>query len=702
MQTIESGIFQTDEFFLAYQRVPSTQWLMLAVVPQSVVLGPVFAITIIGALGAGIVLALVVIIFVRRFNQRLQPILHECQALSSQDIDFSGVDELEVLECSFNHMTAQLKSSYETLEAKNAELQRLDQLKDEFLANTSHELRTPLNGIIGIAESLVDGVAGDLTHKVNTNLAMIVSSGRRLSTLINDILDFSKLKHNNMDLQLKPIGLREIVDIVLTLSNPLIHDKPVQLINIISPDLPAAQADENRLQQILYNLIGNSIKFTQHGEIKISAKVVDSNLEIVVSDTGIGIPTKELANIFESFEQAEGSTAREYGGTGLGLAVTKQLIQLHNGKIWVRSTLGIGSQFSFTLPISAEKPNKLLINNVAISKIRTSVETVVEQSVANEPTSTGQIKILIVDDEPINLQVLHNYLDFQNYHIIQASSGQEALTLIEDGLKPDAILLDIMMPKMTGYEVTKKLRNKWQLAELPILLLTAKNQVEDLVVGLEMGANDYLTKPISKDELLARIKTHLSIKSLKEENLRMTAELEVSRRLQQMLLPKDEELEAINNLDISGFMEPADEVGGDYYDVLQHSGRILFAIGDVTGHGLESGALAIMVQSAVRALLADNETDPVKFLSAINEVIYHNVARMNTEKNLTLALLNYQNGELYLSGQHEEIIVVRNGELELIDTIDLGFPIGLDDNITDFIAEAKIPLNKGDVVVLYT
>jgi predicted ATPase/serine phosphatase RsbU (regulator of sigma subunit)/serine/threonine protein kinase len=189
---------------------------------------------------------------------------------------------------------------------------------------------------------------------------------------------------------------------------------------------------------------------------------------------------------------------------------------------------------------------------------------------------------------------------------------------------------------------------------------------------------------------------------LKSDNLRMSAELDVSRHLQQMLLPKDEELEAINSLDIAGFMEPADEVGGDYYDVLQHNGRILFGIGDVTGHGLESGALAIMVQSTIRGLLANNETDPVKFFSALNQMVFHNVQRMNVEKSLTLALVDYKENQLYLSGQHEEMIVVQNGDLKLIDTIDLGFPIGLDENIAEFVNQVAVPLNAGDVVVLYT
>ena len=189
---------------------------------------------------------------------------------------------------------------------------------------------------------------------------------------------------------------------------------------------------------------------------------------------------------------------------------------------------------------------------------------------------------------------------------------------------------------------------------------------------------------------------------LQEENLRMSAELDVSRRLQKMLLPSEKELEAIDGLDIAGFMAPAEEVGGDYYDVLQHNGRILFAIGDVTGHGLESGALAIMVQSSIRTLLANNETDLVKFFSALNQMVFHNVQRMNVGKSLTLALVDYIDNQLYLSGQHEEMIVVRQGKLELIDTVDLGFPVGLDFEIADFVNQVTVPLNAGDVVVLYT
>ncbi|MEG4407343.1 AAA family ATPase [Microcoleus sp. MON2_D5] len=190
---------------------------------------------------------------------------------------------------------------------------------------------------------------------------------------------------------------------------------------------------------------------------------------------------------------------------------------------------------------------------------------------------------------------------------------------------------------------------------------------------------------------------------LKVENLRMSAELDVTRRLQQMILPQQQELESIEGLEIAAFMEPADEVGGDYYDVLNHGGKGTIGIGDVTGHGLESGVLMIMAQTAIRTLLVRNETDPVKLLQTVNQTLFDNVERMNSGKNMSLSLLEYRDNTLRLSGQHEEVIVVRSsGEVERIDTMDLGFPIALEADIADFIASTEIQLNSGDVVVLYS
>ena len=637
-----------------------------------------------------------------------------------QHVEYESKDEVGQLIRALNVTAEQLQGFFATLEAQNMELQRLSKLKDEFLANTSHELRTPLNGIIGIAESLIDGATGMLPENTRHNLSLVVASGRRLSSLVNDILDFSKLKHNNIELNSRPVGMREIADVVFMLNRPLVMQKDLQLINHISPDTPLIFADENRVQQILHNLVGNALKFTHQGSIEIKANVQDHWLQIIISDTGIGIPAEKTAQIFESFEQADGSTARRYGGTGLGLAITKQLVELHGGHIRVESKVGVGSNFIFTLPLfegqefETEVAAKTSIQSYTIQGVTSnnstyshaSPTTVIVQEIPQ--LSVGDEKkpwiILIVDDEPVNRQVLVNHLSLHNYSIFQATSGQEALDMLGAGLGPDLILLDVMMPNMTGYEVTQTIRKTWKASELPIVLLTAKNQISDLVIGLEMGANDYLTKPASKDELIARIKTHINLKHLKMENLRMSAELEITRRLQRMLLPKEEELLNVDDLDIAGYMEPADEVGGDYYDVLTHNGRVKIGVGDVTGHGLESGVLMIMAQTAVRTLQVHNETDPVKFMATLNRTIYENVKRINTEKSMSLALVDYQNGELHLFGQHEELIVVRNGGkiVERVDTIDLGFPIGLEEDITKFIGEARIQLEPHDVAVFYT
>lgn len=514
-------------------------WLIVVVVPEADFMTQIDANTqttillCVAALG----IATVVGIFTSQWI--IEPILQlkdAAIALSEGQFDktvkLERSDELGLLAKAFNSMAAQLQASFAALETKNSELQRMDKLKDEFLANTSHELRTPLNGIIGIAESLIDGATGSLPETTNMNLALISSSGKRLSSLINDILDFSQLKHKTLELQIKPVGIREIVYIILTLSKPLVGKKKLQLINSVSPELPPVAADENRLEQILYNLIGNAIKFSESGIIEISAELLigndkslipSSELAITVSDTGIGIAVEKLERIFESFEQADGSTAREFGGTGLGLAVAKQLVELHGGQIRVSSTVGVGSQFTFTLPVSEGQPEvtgKYPIvaegdRNFSSHRITTQSPIIPSPSPAcQELLENDKIKVLIVDDEPINIQVLINSLSTENYAITQASNGLEALTLIEQGFKPDLMLLDVMMPRMTGYEVCREVRKKYSPLELPILMLTAKNQTSDLVEAFNLEANDYVTKPFIKKELLSRINTQIRLAKL--------------------------------------------------------------------------------------------------------------------------------------------------------------------------------------------
>ncbi|WP_445249585.1 ATP-binding protein [Microcoleus sp. OTE_8_concoct_300] len=539
-QQIDVEINGQNKFLkvLPFQDGKGLDWLIVVVVPEADFMEQIHAnnrTTMLLSLAA-LAMATVLGIFTARWI--IKPILKlkdAAIALSEGQFDknvkLARSDELGVLAAAFNSMAAQLQASFTALETKNTELQRLDKLKDEFLANTSHELRTPLNGIIGIAESLIDGATGQLPEPTIFNLALISSSGKRLSSLINDILDFSQLKHKTIVLQIKPVGMREIVSVVLTLSQPLVGKKKLQLINSVAPELPTIAADENRLQQILYNLIGNAIKFTESGTVEISAELVTGNaqsppnsqLAVTVSDTGIGIGEDKLELIFESFEQADGSTAREYGGTGLGLTVAQQLVELHGGKIWVSSTVGVGSKFTFTLPVSEIQPevSSRQARLTEGERILITPEFAPESSIINsqvlaksEFRESERLKILVVDDEPINIHVIINSLSREKYDITQASNGLEALNLIQSGFKPDLILLDVMMPQMTGYEVCREVRKKYSPLEIPILMLTAKNQTTDLVEAFNLEANDYVTKPFIKKELLARINTQIRLAKL--------------------------------------------------------------------------------------------------------------------------------------------------------------------------------------------
>ncbi len=448
-------------------------------------------------------------------------------------------------------------------------LRQVDKLKDEFLANTSHELRTPLTGIIGIAESLLDGVEGKLSREVQENLSMIVSSGRRLATLVNDILDYSKIKEDDIILNVKSIDMKQICEIVMTLSRTMVKDKRIKLINAI-PDGIYARVDENRIQQIMYNLIGNAIKFTKSGHIKVDAWYEDDYLHIKVEDTGIGISNKRIKDIFNVFEQIDSSIEREFGGTGLGLSITKKLIELHGGEIWVESTLGKGSVFHFTLPKGEDiqydyKPtfdmNK--INSIIEKKDQIEKSGLIYDEVPTNEDYQGNYRILIVDDEPVNLMVIKNYLLINHYYVITASTGEDALEYINENSDnlPDLVLLDIMMPKISGYEVLRKIREEYTNYELPIIMLTAKIRSEDIKVGLELGSNDYLTKPFDKTELITRINLHIQLTYTQRELSELNRELEekVQERTSQLetahakvqqaneeLLQTNEELEQSN------------------------------------------------------------------------------------------------------------------------------------------------------------
>ncbi|MBU2509769.1 response regulator [bacterium] len=444
----------------------------------------------------------------------------------------------------------ELNEKSEALKENIAKLSELDSLKDEFLANTSHELRTPLAGIIGLSESLLTEPQEPPTPKQTQNLRMIVQSGKRLSSLINDILDFSSIRHGEIILNPQPLSLRTITDLVIDFCQPLLARKSFEIHNNISQDLPLALADENRLQQILFNLLGNAIKYTDAGRIELKAAETGSFIRIEIRDTGRGISEKQLTRIFNAFDRG-GEDDPKLGGTGLGLALTKKLVELHEGEIWVESKPGKGSCFFFTLPIS---------NTTQDVTIKPSPPLIFTTPYKNEPVlltykanASGQTTahLLVVDDDPIILRTMAQYLAQSGYSVTTSIDGLEAMEILKTQQDIQLVLLDIMMPGMNGYEFCQTIRREMNTYELPIIMLTARAQPEDIAKGLQSGANDYLIKPILREELLARVHNHLeqkeSVQRLKE-NTRLRREIENRKQVELRLAVSQRRLARILDL----------------------------------------------------------------------------------------------------------------------------------------------------------
>lgn len=412
--------------------------------------------------------------------------------------------------------------AYHTIDDMKNQLIGMDKIKDEFLSNTSHELKTPLNAIVNITATILNGVEGPVTERQAQNLAIVLGSGRRLTHMVNELLDYSKMKHGDITLYKSNLELKDIVDSVIGIHSFLIGDKSILLMNRVAPNFPPVLADENRLIQILHNLVDNAIKFTEQGEIDISARIVHEWVEVRVADTGIGMTPDLKSRIFTAYEQADDVENYSHGGTGLGLSITKKLVELHGGNITVESTIGKGSVFIFTLPVSdsssnqmmRQTPNKLL--SYKDSSFSNPEYPIYIQGKINQP-------ILVVDDDFANLQAMINLFKLEGYSIVVVNRGQLALEELSKNTDFFLVILDITMPDISGYEVLSKIRERFTPFELPVLMLTAKNRVTDMKMSMDNGANDYVGKPFEAEELMARVKSltrlRASVKTAKDAEI---------------------------------------------------------------------------------------------------------------------------------------------------------------------------------------
>ncbi|MBI5567939.1 MAG: GAF domain-containing protein [Chloroflexi bacterium] len=376
--------------------------------------------------------------------------------------------------------------AYEAERQAVERMREVDRLKTQFLANMSHELRTPLNSIIGFSRVILRGIDGPISELQQTDLTSIYNSGQHLLSLINNILDLSKIEAGKMELSIEPLDLRDIAKSVMSTAIALVKDKAVRLNQDVPDDAPTVMADQTRVRQIMLNLVSNAAKFTEKGSITLRVKAYPKEVHISVTDTGIGVAADKLEHIFEEFTQADASTTRRYGGTGLGLAITKKFVEMHKGRIWIESQVGVGSTFTFTLPREQviEEP-----------------EPTVSLPTDLEARGEGKKLVMCIDDDPGVITLYKRYLEKQGYQVIGLTDSSKAVDEARR-LLPFAITLDVLMPNRDGWDVLADLKKTPEISNTPIVLCSI---IHDKSKGFSLGAADYLVKPITEGELLGAL-----------------------------------------------------------------------------------------------------------------------------------------------------------------------------------------------------
>ena len=412
-------------------------------------------------------------------------------------------DELGALVADLNRMSAEVGRLYGELEAAS-------QHKSEFLANMSHELRTPLNAVIGFSEVLREKMFGELNDKQAEYVQDIHASGRHLLSLINDILDLSKIEAGKVELELSEFDLPNTIDGTLTLVRERAARHGLEMGLSLDDRLGTIVADERKVRQILLNLLSNAVKFTADGgRIDVGAGLRDGAIEISVSDTGVGIAPEDHEAIFEEFRQVGGDHAGKREGTGLGLTLARKFVELHGGRIWLESTVGKGSTFTFTLPVGTAAPHPAVATSrQRIGEPMTRHSTVRSGPASNEDGAMSAELILIVEDQPLNRKLVRDVLQAKGYRTVETETAEEGLRVALDQ-RPALILMDIQLPGINGIEALKRLRADPATRAIPIIAVTASAMQQNRKEILEAGFDGYQPKPINVSAFLKAVRETL-------------------------------------------------------------------------------------------------------------------------------------------------------------------------------------------------
>jgi two-component system sensor histidine kinase ChiS len=469
-------------------------------------------------------------------NDEIDTLTRQFNAMVSQlDQNDHTIRDLNVnLEHKVKRRTRQLSKNKRELQRSLSQLQEYDRLKTDFFSNVSHELRTPLTMILSPIEQLMEKQGQSLPSDIGYMLDVARINGRRLLELINRLLEFSKLEAGQARLNRSGLDLNALVRDLVAAASPLAVERQINLRADCDPTVPVIGADEEKVESVITNLISNALKFTPAGGSVRVETVRDGNVvRVAVSDTGIGIARENHDKIFERFVQIDGSASRQYSGTGLGLALVKELVELHGGRVCVDSELGKGSCLSFELPIteppaepSAQPKTRTLGRLSRFADLVTCAEDPTSEVAGKSSAAPGAAKVLVVDDTPEIRALLGSILS-DTYRVLFARDGAEGIETAQREL-PDLIISDVMMPQIDGYEFCRRMKGQPATARIPFVLLTAKADRSMKIEGLDTGADDYLVKPFDAEELRARVRSLLRLRSLDRKLDQRNTELEAA------------------------------------------------------------------------------------------------------------------------------------------------------------------------------
>ena len=398
--------------------------------------------------------------------------------IQSKQVQAFSEDDISVLQSLADQVAVAINNAtlYDESQELIKNLKEVDQFRSQFLANMSHELRTPLNSIIGFSRVILKGIDGPMTDMQQQDLTAIYNSGQHLLGLINDVLDMARIEAGKMELNFEEVNLSEMIHSVFSTAKGLVKEKPIKLVEDVATDMPTVRGDIMRVRQVFINLISNASKFTDAGSITIRSEVQESpngKLEALISviDTGPGITPEGQEKLFKAFSQVDGSATRKSGGSGLGLSICANLVQLHGGRIGVTSEEGKGSTFWFTVPLFKQH---------------------------EEEIPEGKKVVLAIDDDPQVIALYERYLTGQGYHVVALTEPARAKERVKE-LKPFAVTLDIMMPNIDGWTVLTELKSDPTTRDVPIIICSVVEQTDK---GFNLGAADYLLKPIVEEDLV--------------------------------------------------------------------------------------------------------------------------------------------------------------------------------------------------------